>query len=168
MSVAFERFDETPTTKGMLIATVPAVVAVLLVATFPLALLVGAIGAVAIVGGVRRGSRTIVTVGTIALFGAALLAGIQGAAIVQTTASAAAAIVAWDAGINAIGIARQLGAAADSTRLLAVHTLVTAGVAVAIGVAAITTYWLGSGGRPTAAVALLLLAALLFVVILDR
>lgn len=168
MSVAFERFDETPSRVGLAVTMFPAALAVAAAATTPGGLVVSAIGAVVVVGGVGTGSRTVVTVGTIALFGGVLLAGVGGASILQVCLGAAAAIVAWDAGTNALGVAGQLGADAATTRLLIVHTFATSIVALAISVGALAIYWLSRGGEPTTAVALLLLATLVFVLLLDR
>lgn len=168
MSAGFERFDETPSRLGIVVAFVPAAIAVVVAATTPLALAASALGAAVVLAGVRTGSRDVVTVGTIALFGGALLAGVQGASILQVTVGAAAAVVAWDAGTNAIGVARQLGARADAASVLIVHTLATAVVAILIGVFALGVFWVSRGGEPTTAVAMLLLAAVLFIVLLDR
>lgn len=168
MNVTFDRFDDDPSRAGLLLTLVPTAVAVAASAAVPSGLLVAAVAAVVLVSGVRVGSRTVVTVGTIAIFVAVLLTGVQGASTLRVTVGAAATIVAWDAGTNAIGVARQLGARADATDVLVVHTLATTLLAVAVGAGAVAVYWLGRGGEPTTAVALLLLAALLFVLLLDR
>lgn len=165
---AFDAFDDAPSRAGLAVTLVPAMVAVGATATVPTALLVSSVAAVVVLGGVRVGSRRVVTVGTIAVFGAVLLTGVQGAAIVQVCLGAAATVVAWDAGTNAIDLASQVGARAETGDVLVVHTLATAGVAVVVGACGVAVYWLGHGGEPTTAVVLLLVAALVFVLLLDR
>lgn len=168
MSVGYQEFDDTPARVGLLLTIAPAAIAVAAAASTPPSLLVGAIGAVVAVAGVRAGSRGVVTIGAIGVFGGVVLAGVEGASILQVSVGAAAAIVAWDAGTNAVGVARQIGSAADTTRILVVHTVATSLVAAVIGVGGVAVYSFTRGGEPTSAVVLLLIAALAFVWLLDR
>lgn len=172
MSVAVDwaddEFDDRPGRTGQLLALVPAVLAVAAAGTGSSSLLVTTVAAVVLVLGVRVGSRAVATVAAIALFGGVLLAGVQGGSIVQVTAGAAATIVAWDAATYAIDVAGQLGADANATDLLLVHTATTTVFAALVGIGAVAIYWTSRGGEPTTAVALLLAAAVLFVLLLDR
>lgn len=166
-SVEYETFDESPSTTGLALTVVPATVAALAIAAAPLAAVVAVLGVVVLTAGVRNASRPTVTGGAIVLFGGVLLAGVVGVSVPLVLVGAGATIVAWDAGTNAISVGRQLGAAAETRRLEVVHTLATAVVAAVVGVVAYGAFWLARGDQPTAAVALLLLAAVLFSYLLD-
>ena len=166
-SVDYETFDESPSATGLALTVVPAALAVLASATAPLAAALAIIGVVVLTAGVRNASRTFVTAGAIVLFGGVLVGGTTGVPVPFVLVGAAAAIVAWDAGTNAISVGRQLGSAAETRRLEVVHTLATAAVAVAVGTVGYGAFRLAAGDQPTAAVALLLLAALLFSYLLD-
>ena len=168
MSAAYAPFDDTPSRTGVLLALVPATLAVAASATVPSSAVATALGALVLLGGIRLGSRKLVTVGTIALFGGVLLAGALGGSVLLVSVGACATLIAWDAGTNAIGVANQLGTEAATGRLLLAHTLATTLVGAVVTVAAVAVYWSTRGGEPTAAVVLLLVAALAFVWLLDR
>lgn len=168
MSVEYEPFDASPSPTGLVLTVVPAVVAVLASAAFLPAALVGILGVVVVTAGVRNASRTLVTVGTVVLFGAVLVAGAADAPVPFVLVGAGATVVAWDAGTNAIAVGNQLGSVAETRRLEAVHALATAGVAAVVGGVGYGAFRLTSGGQSTAAVALLLLAALLLSYLLDE
>lgn len=168
MSVAVDRFDDEPGRTGQVLALLPAVLAVAAAGTGTSPLLVTVVASVVLVLGVRLGSRAVATVAAIALFGGVLLAGVGGASILRVTVGAAGTVVAWDAATYAIGAARQLGADAATTDLLVVHVATTAVFAALVGIGAVSIYWTSRGGEPTTAVALLLAAAVLFVLLLDR
>lgn len=167
VSVEYESFDESPSVTGLTLTVVPAIVAVLASTSSPMASIVGILGVVVLTAGVRNASRKLLTFGVIVLFGAVLVAGASAAPLAFVLVGAGATIVAWDAGTNAITVGRQLGAAAETRRLEVVHSLVTAAVATAVGAVGYGAFWLTNGGQSTAAVALLLLAALLFSYLLD-
>lgn len=168
MSVAAEQLDDEPGRTGQFLALLPAVVAVAAAGTGSSALLVTAVASVVLVLGVRVGSRAVATVAAIAMFGGVLLAGVQGASILRVTLGAGATVVAWDVATYAVGVAGQLGADAATTDLILVHTGTTAAFATLVGIGAVAIYWTSRGGEPTTAVALLLVAAVLFVLLLDR
>lgn len=168
MSVEYERFDESPTATGIALTVIPAVVAVLASAASLPAALVCVLGVVALLAGVRNASRRFVTAGAIVLFVGVLVAGATAARAPFVLVGAGATVIAWDAGTNAISIGNQLGSAAETRRLAVVHTLATTAVAAVVGAVSYGTYWLASGGQPTVAVALMLLAALLFSYLLDN
>lgn len=167
MSVDYETFDDSPSPTGLALTVVPAVVAALASATFLPAAAVALLAVLVLTVGVRNASRRLVTLGAVVLFGAVLVAGATDAPLPFVLVGAGATVVAWDAGTNAITVGRQLGAAAETRRLEIVHALATTGVAVVVGGIGYGAFRLATGGQPTAGVALLLLAALLFSYLFD-
>lgn len=160
-------FDRAPSL-SVWITAVAALVAVLVSGVTTEAAALGLLGLVAMPVGVSRGSRTVHTLGAVALFAGVLLAGSSGAGPAVVLVATAATVVAWDAGENAIGLGRQLGSAAETRRAELTHVGATTAVAAAVGALAYGTYRLARSGQPTMAVVLLLLAALLFAFLLDR
>lgn len=133
------------------------------------ALAIGAPGLVLLVGGLfrERGSDAAVTVGAFGLFAGAILAGTRGAPVAPVLVSVTAAVLAWDAGGSAIGVGNQLGRDADTRRLEAAHLTASALVGAVTAGAGYGLYRAGTGGRPAAALVLLLVAAVLLVAALD-
>lgn len=131
------------------------------------ALAVGAPGLVLLVVGLIRGSDAAVTVGAFGLFAGAILAGARGAPVAPVLVSVTSAVLAWDAGGSAIGVGNQLGRDADTRRLEAVHLTASALVGAVTAGAGFGLYRAGTGGRPAAALVLLLVAAVLLVAALD-
>lgn len=168
VTVAFESFEERPPRTAVVLVLLPAVVAISSTVPSPLAIGAAVVGTAILLGGVRTGRRSYITIGTVALFAAVLLAGVQELPVLQVTVGAAATVVAWDAGTNAVGVTRQLGSRARTRRLLVAHTLATTLVAAVVGAGAVAVYWFTLGGEPTVVIALLLLAAVLFAWLLDR
>lgn len=113
------------------------------------------------------GDRRVLTAGAAALaLGTVAAAGV-GAPLSAALVGAAAAVLAWDVGQNAIGIGRQLGRAATTARAELVHvfaSLAAGGCIVAVGYVAAAV---SRGGRPIIAVVFLLLAAGLVAVALG-
>lgn len=168
MTTAFRTLEERPPRTAVVLVVLPAIVAV--TATIPvlLGMAGSAVGAVVLVAGVRFGSRRLVTVGALGLFGGVLFAAVREVAVLQVTVGAAATVIAWDAGTNAIGVGRQLGSRAQTRDVLVAHTVGTTLVALLVGVGTIVVFRVTRGGEPTTAMALLVVAALLFVWLLDR
>lgn len=131
------------------------------------ALFVGGLGVVVLWAGLHRGSRGAVTTGAFGLFVAAVIAGAQSAPVVPVLASTVLVVVTWDVGGNAISIGDQLGRAAETTRIEAVHSLATLTVGALTATVGYAVYWFGTGGQPVAAVAFLLLGAVLLIATLD-
>lgn len=131
------------------------------------ALAVGGAGLVLLVVGLIRGSDAAVTVGAFGLFAGAILAGARGAPVAPVLVSVTSAVLAWDAGGSAIGVGNQLGRDADTRRLEAVHLTASALVGAVTAGAGFGLYRAGTGGRPAAALVLLLVAAVLLVAALD-
>ncbi|MBO4247054.1 hypothetical protein IL252_04355 [Halomicrobium sp. IBSBa] len=163
-----DSLDTRPGTASVAVAVAAGLVTVLVSATTPLAGAVGPCGLVVVSFGVRRGSRLPHRIGSAGLFGAVLLAGVAGTDPVPMLVAAGAAVVAWDAGEHGIGLGRQLGHAAVSTRAQLAHVGVTVAVGSVVAVVGYVVYDAASTGQPTTAIALSLGAALLFTYALDR
>lgn len=168
MTTAFETFDDTPSRIAVVLVLMPAIVVVVATIAAPLGLLAAVAATVVIVAGVRLRSRQLITGGAVAMFAGVLLAGVRGGSVLQVTVGAAATVVTWDAAENAVSVAGQLGSRAETRSLLVAHSAVTALVAIGVGLATIVVYLFTRGGEPTTAVALLVVAALLFTWLLDR
>lgn len=163
-----DRFDARPGSLSVWLTALAALVAATTSARTPTAMALGAAGAILLTVGVRRGDGRLHTFGAITLFGSVLAAGVAGAGPATMLVATGATVVAWDAGDNAIGLGEQLGSRARTRRNVLAHTGSTALVAVGVGTLAFVVFRTASAGQPTTAVALLLVAALLFTVLLDR
>jgi hypothetical protein len=131
------------------------------------ALGVGACALVVLGVGLGRGRAAAVTAGAGGLVVAVLVAGVRGAPVVPVVGGVAASVVAWDTGRYALGVGRQLGREADTTRVEAVHA--GASVAVGLGTAAVGygVFRTAGGGRPVVALVFTLVAAVALVAALD-
>lgn len=127
------------------------------------ALVAGALGLLVLAAGVVRGTRAHVSVGAFGLFGGAILAGAQGASALPVLVGATSAVLAWDAGGNAVSVGAQLGRDADTLRLEAVHLLSSLAVGAVVSGVGYGLYRTATGGQPVAALVLLVLAAVLLV-----
>lgn len=131
------------------------------------ALWVGTLGLLVLAVGLVRGRDAAVTLGATGLFVGGVVAGVRGAPAVPVLVAVTASVVAWDAGGTATGVGRQLGRAAETRRLEAVH----AGASLAVGAvtagAGYAVFRTATGGQPAAALLFALLAAALLVVALD-
>lgn len=166
--MSYETFDESASATGLALTAVAASVALVAASLTTALALVGVVGVAAATAGVYLQSRRLVTVGTVVLFGVVLLAGTTGGPLALVVLGAGATVVAWDAGTNAISVGRQLGAAAATSRIEVAHTLASSAYAVLVGGVVYAAYGLARGGQPTLAVALSLVAAVLFAVLLDE
>lgn len=165
---AEDAFVPRPTSLPVWLTAGCALVAAAVSATAPAATVLGVLGFVLMPVAVQRGSYRLHTLGALVLFSAVLAAGIAGTGPQPMLVAAAAAVVAWDAGENAIGLGKQVGSHARMRRAVLAHTMSTVGVAVVIGGVGFTVYRLARAGQPTTAVVLLLVAAVLFTVLFDR
>lgn len=133
------------------------------------------VGVVPALGGVvglfvalRRGSHRALVWGVSGLFGGVLLAGVVGVPSIVLVIAAIGTVVAWDSGEHALGLGDQLGDAGPTTRSQLVHGASTAAVATVAGIGSYALYLVGTGGRPTVALVLLLAGALALVAVLSR
>jgi len=160
-------FDQSPSTLGVATTIVAGLVAVAATTVSAAAAVLSLAGLLVLAVGVRRGSNRAHKFGTAGLFAGVLLAGAAGASPAAMLVAFGGAVVAWDAGENAISLGHQLGAGAPTRRATVVHVAATGVVASVVGVLALVVYDLSRTGQPTTAVALLLVAALLFIWLLD-
>ncbi|SNZ04984.1 hypothetical protein SAMN06269185_0743 [Natronoarchaeum philippinense] len=154
--------ERGPTRTSTRVALAAGVGCVLALATGSLASLVlgvPALGTLAV--GMRRVDRRGIDAGAFGLFAAALLAAVTGAPTASTLIGAGLAILAWDAGGNALELGRQVGRDAATREAEIAHLSGTVGVAAGAGGLGYGFYTAGSGGRPVAALVLLSFAAVL-------
>lgn len=153
--------DHSPTRVSSYVAIAAGIVAALLSAPFALLALPVGIGGVGILamGLLRGGNRMWVTMGTAGLFLSVLIAGGFGTSPVFLLLSAAATLFAWNAGLNAIGLGEQIGRHSETRRNEIIH-LSAAAIVAAVAVAfSFIVYTVAGGGRPVAALTLLLFGA---------
>lgn len=130
------------------------------------ALGVGTAGLLVLAVGLQRGSNGAVTLGAATLAVGSFLAGIDGAPALPVLLGVTGAVLAWDVGTGAITLGNQLGRAAETRRLEAVHVTASAAVGTTTVGLGYGLFLAGSGGQPIAAVVFLLVAAVLLVVAL--
>lgn len=147
------RFSAT----AALFAAAVAVVATALASAPATAL--GGLGAVGVAVGVLVGIRRSVTLGAAGLFAGAAVAGIFGAPPGPPLVAAAAAVVAWDVGGNAISVGEHLGREAPTRRGEVAHAAASAAVAATTAGFGYVLYRLSTGGQPVGALVFLLVGA---------
>lgn len=166
VSVGDDPLERRPDRFGVALAGALALLAAAATATSLLALPVGFGGALVLVLGTARGSGLAVGLGLAGLLGAVVLAGLFGAGPEALLVGSAAAVLAWDAGAQAVDLGNAMGRAADTSRALVVHTAVSTLVAAVVAVAGYAVFRLAGGTRPVSAVVLLVLGALLIALFL--
>ncbi|WP_323674475.1 hypothetical protein [Halorubellus sp. PRR65] len=156
------------TNPGFVVAALTAVVAFAAVAPASwLATTAAGSGTLVLVAGARRGSRPLVSAGSVALAAGSPLAGLGGATPVATALGAWAALVAWDAATYALAVDAQVGAVVDRGVALAHVRDATLVGAAGLAVAA-TAFLAGAGGAPVVAgVAAVAAVALVLALVLD-
>lgn len=167
---AYQTADPTPSVTGVGLTLAFGTAAVVAVAIVPAAALACLLG-VAVAGvAVRRGSRRLLTLGTLVAFGGVVLAGTATGAsgTPRVLAAGAATVVAWDVGENAVDVGRQLGRGARTVEIEAVHALTSALFATAVAAGAWILYGAVRGDAPTPAVVALIVAAVALAWALDR
>ncbi|MUW14039.1 hypothetical protein GJ633_04720 [Halorubrum sp. CBA1125] len=131
------------------------------------ALVAGTLGLLLLLSGLVRGSNAAVTVGAFGLFLGGVTAGVQSAPTVPVLVSVTFAVLAWDAGGNAISIGRQLGREADTIRIEVTHVAASGLVGVVTVGLGYGLYRTGTGEQPVAALVFSVLAAVLLIEALD-
>lgn len=152
--------DHAPTVPSRAIATLAATIA--LVTTLQgssVSIGVGFLGASILVFGALTGSRITLDAGAGILFLGVVLAAVFASEPVIPLLGAVATVVAWDSGDTGIGLGRQLGTAARTTRLEVVNAGSSAGVGLAAVVLSATVFTLAAENQPLPALVLLLFAA---------
>ena len=162
--------DRGPSRTGIMLATV-AMLGSLAALTFsgvPSGLGIGALGAIALLGGTYTGSRKVLDVAAVVLFVGILFAGIGGGRALHLLVSLVGLVIAWDVSEHAISVGEQLGREAPTRRLELVHaaesSLVGAGgAAVGYGV-----FRVAGGNQPASSLVILLLGGVLITWALRR
>ncbi|MXR51114.1 hypothetical protein GRX03_05765 [Halovenus sp. WSH3] len=126
------------------------------------------LGVLALAAGLGVNSRPLVTLGPLALFVGAVVAGARDAPVLATLLAIVAAVLAYDFAATGIDIGAQLGREADTRRLELVRLGTSSFVGVATGGVSYLVYVLGTGGRPLSAVVAMLLAVIILFVALRR
>ena len=160
------RLDPRPSRTGTAVAGLVGFVAVSAQAVGGPAVIVGGVGLVALVAGLRRGVRRLVSLGVFGLLLGVLVAGAVGVPTELLLVSAAASAVAWDVADQAVSLGRQVGRGADTSRAELVHAAGSALVATLAVTAAYLVFTAVTGG-PVVALALLLIGAVLLASVLQ-
>jgi hypothetical protein len=159
------RLDPRPSRTGTALAGLVGLVAVAAQAVGGPSALVGGVGLLALVGGLRLGARRLVSLGILGLLLGVLVAGAVGVPTELLLVSAAAGAVAWDVADQAVSLGEQVGRGADTERAELVHAAGSGLVATAAVAAAYLVFRAVTGG-PVLALALLLLGAVLLASVL--
>jgi hypothetical protein len=128
----------------------------------------GVVGFALVAVGLARGKRTTLTGGAALLLLGAIAAATTGVLSLYPLLAAALAVVAWDAGENAIGLGEQLGRVARTTHAELTHVVASALVGIVTAVGAFLVYRVARGGRPMPALVLLLVGAVVLMTLLRR
>lgn len=123
----------------------------------------GVLGTSVLAYGLRARSGRTLGAGVATLVVALLVGGVLGTPAELLVLAAAATILAWDVGDNALSVGEQLGRNARTARLELVHAAASLAVGVIGSAAAYAVYRLVGGGHPILAVVLLLLGATILV-----
>lgn len=153
-------FDERPPRFAGSVSVVAALIAVVL--TLPggsMAFGVAVLGLTVLASGAFRGHRGFVSIGGLLVVAGAFVSAAFGAPVATVLAAVGSAFVAWDVGEYGIGLGLQVGHAARSRHAVVTHTagsVIVAGVTTIVGT---VVYSMSPGGRPFAALVLLLVGA---------
>lgn len=146
--------DHRPARLSAALASVAAGVAVAVTSS-----IVGALGALGVLYGAWRGRRRAVTAGAFVVFVGVLLAGLRDAPAARVLVGTVAAVLAWDLGEQAINVGEQVGRAATTRRGELAHAAGSTLVGTLAASVGLATFGLAGGGRPVAALVLLLAGA---------
>lgn len=127
-----------------------------------------AAGVTVLAAGVWIARHRLVDLGGFVAFLGVVAAALTGASALPVVAGTAATVVAWDAGGNAVSLGRQLGREADTVRVEALHALASAAVGVLGAAVGFVLFRVGPTRQPVTTLFVLLLAAAVLVVALNR
>jgi len=116
------------------------------------------VGVVALAPAVLVGYPRLVDVGALALLVGIALAGSGDAPELWVLVATVSAVVAWDAGQNAISLGEQLGRDANTARAEVAHSAATVAVGSTTAGVAYVVYLFAGGSRPLSGVVVLLVA----------
>lgn len=169
MSVERAReIDRSPTRVGSALALSAGALALAPGAsTVGAGVLVGALGLLSLLNGLLFARRGLVTLGSTLLVAGVLVAGVEGASTLLVLWGVVAGVFAWDVGQNALCLGEQLGHEAETVRAELLHAGSSAAVGLGTAALGYGVYLVGTGGRPVAAVVLLLFAAAALVAALS-
>jgi hypothetical protein len=125
-------------------------------------------GCLVLLLGAARGTRKYVNAGAAALVGGVLLAATYGLTVELVLAGVTAGVLAWDAADNALSVGRQLGRGADTARGEVVHVAASTLVGTIVATGSYVVFQVAAGGRPLAALALVLFGAVVMLLALGR
>jgi hypothetical protein len=128
----------------------------------------GGLALAVFVGGAATARQRVVDVGLVVAFASVAAAASAGAPATVVLAALVGAVVAWDVAGNAITISDQLGRDAVTFRVEALHALASAVVGAVAASVGLAVFSVGPSGLPTAALFILLAAATLLVVAVNR
>ena len=129
---------------------------------------VSLLGTVVLCSGVRTARHGVVDIGGLVAFLGVVTAALGAASAPAVLVGTAASVVAWDAGTNAVSLGRQLGSAADTARAETLHALAGGLVGLVAAGIGLVLFETGPSRQPVTTVFVLLLAATLLVVALNR
>ncbi|WP_415380600.1 hypothetical protein [Halosimplex sp. TS25] len=129
---------------------------------------VTALGTLVLLAGVRTANHRVVDVGGLLAFVGVVFAALGNAAEPAVLVGTAASVVAWDAGGNAVSLGEQLGAQADTARAETLHAATGALVGLVSAGIGLTLFEVGPTRQPVTTLFVLLVAAALLVVALNR
>jgi hypothetical protein len=168
VGVTVDPVERRPERSGVALVGALALLSAATTAAVVPALALALVGALGVTAGTARGSGLGVGAGLAGLLGALGLAGLAGVGAEPLLVGTAAAVLAWDAGVQAIDLAATVGRAADSSRALVVHTAVSTLAAAVLAVVGYAVFRLADAAtpRPASAVVLLALGAVLLALLL--
>lgn len=158
--VGVTEFESRPPRGAVVPVAIAAIVAVFVSATAPLVVLVGGGGAVMLLLGTQAGNRRLVTLGGSILFLGVVVGSTSGIQARFTLVSAAAAVVALDAGEHVVGLGHDVGTHSRTAQAVLVHVGVVSVFALLVAALSYTLYEFGPGSLPLSG-----LLALLFSVV---
>lgn len=126
------------------------------------------LGTAVVLSGVHTARHGVVDVGGLLAFVGVVFAALAEAPAPAVLLATAGTVVAWDAGTNAVSLGRQLGLEADTARPESLHALAGALVGLVTAVLGLVLFETGPTRQPITTVFVLLLAATLLLVALDR
>lgn len=144
----------SPSVVGLALAVAAALATVALTAVSPLALLADGAGVVLLGVGLAGQVRPAITLAAVALFVGVVAAALAGAPATTLLGATVAVAVAYDAGENALSVARD-ARGAESVRVELVHAAATVALVGAAALGSYLAYRVSDGGSALGVVALL-------------
>lgn len=125
------------------------------------------IGVVLLAVSLLRRSANVFTLGTGALFGAVVLAGLLGMAPLFLLTASFLVLIVWDVGQNGFSIANELGRGGTTLRIEIVHAISSIVVFTAGSSVGYAVYLMMTGGQPVLALFALLVGIIALLIALH-